>query len=95
MDIDEQFQEIYDKVSNVINAGACHEIVFEDIDRVISIIWNREGSTGAIFDSLTSKEDKKVFIKNFQSASDWLMGWNRDDLTEDDLQNLAKTIKME
>ena len=93
--LDDEFDKIYDRVSDVIAMGACHEIVFEDIDSVLSIIWSHDGSTAAIFDSLDTEDKKKEFIKHFQSASEWLIGWNRDDLSHDDLMDLAETIKAE
>ena len=95
MGLDDKFEKIYVHVSDVIAMDACHEIIFEDIDSVLSIIWNHDGSTAAIFDSLDSEDEKKEFIKHFQSASEWLIGWNRDDLSTEDLMDLAETIKAE
>lgn len=95
MSPDDQFNKIYDHVSDAIAMDACNEIVFEDIDSVLSIIWNHEGSTAAIYDSLQSETDKLAFIRHFQSAYEWLSGWNRDDLSPDELNDLATTIKAE
>lgn len=95
MDFDTQFNKIYDHVSDSIAFGSCQEIVFEDIDAVLAIIWNQEGSTSGIYDSLESDTDKKNFLKDFQSSAEWLMGWNRDDLSDEDLHSLAKVILQE
>ena len=61
----------------------------------LAIIWNQEGSTSGIYDSLESDKDKKNFLKDFQSSAEWLMGWNRDDLSDEDLHSLAKVILQE
>ena len=59
---------------------------------MFSIIWNNEGSVAANYASLQREEDKSIFVKDFQSAADWLISWNKDDLTEDDLRSLAAEV---
>lgn len=92
MNHDQEFNKLYDHISDSINEGHCNEIVFEDIDRVLGIIWESEDSTGSIYECLESDSEKKDFLLDFRSAIEWLMGWNRDDLTDDDLSSLAKDI---
>ena len=92
MDYDQEFKRLYDYISETINMGHCNEIVFEDIDRVLGIIWESEDSTSGLFESLESESDRKDFLLDFRSATEWLMGWNRDDLTDEDLSSLAKDI---
>ena len=93
--LDNEFQRIYDVVSNAIADGDIHEIVFEDIDKVLMIIWKSEDSTGALYESLRTDSDKENFIVDFRSAAEWLMGWNKDDLTEEQISNLAHDILSE
>jgi len=95
INLDNEFQRIYDLVSDAVADGDIHEIVFEDIDRVLMIIWNSEDSTGALYESLKTDGDKENFIVDFRSAAEWLMGWNKDDLTEDQISNLAHDILSE
>lgn len=95
MDFDTQFNKIYDHVSDSIASGDCQEIVFENIDTVLAIIWNQEDSTSGLYNSLESEIDKKNFLKDFQSSAEWLMGWNRDDLSDEDLGDLAKVVLQE
>lgn len=95
MDFDTQFNKIYDHVSDSIASGDCQEIVFENIDTVLAIIWNQEDSTSGLYNSLESDIDKKNFLKDFQSSAEWLMGWNRDDLSDEDLDDLAKVVLQE
>jgi hypothetical protein len=95
VDFDTQFNKIYDHVSDSIASGDCQEIVFENIDTVLAIIWNQEDSTSGLYNSLESEIDKKNFLKDFQSSAEWLMGWNRDDLSDEDLGDLAKVVLQE
>jgi len=41
VDFDIQFNKIYDHVSDSIASGDCQEMVFENIDTVLAIIWNQ------------------------------------------------------
>ena len=95
MDFDAEFNEIYEHISHSISFGKCNEMVIENIDDVLSMIWDQEGSTGGIYESLTSDKDKETFLKDFRSAAQWLMGWNRCDLDDADLKMLAEDIVLE
>lgn len=95
MDFDAQFNKIYDHVSDSIAFGNCQEMVFEDIDTALAIIWDQENSTSGIYDSLETDEEKVNFLKDFKSAAEWLMGWNRGNLSDKELHDLAKDILLE
>ena len=95
MDLGTQFNKIYDHVSDSIASGDFQEMVFENIDTVLAIIWNQDDSTSGLYNSLESEINKKNFLKDFQSSAEWLMGWNRDDLSDEDLGDLAKVVLQE
>jgi hypothetical protein len=95
VDSDKNFQRIYDRISDLIADSVIHEQVFEDIDLVLSVIWGTEGTVSATYSTLFTEGDKEMFIKDFQSAVDWLISWNRDDLSEAELASLAAMIVSE
>jgi len=68
LNYEQKFDELYEYFEKQIEEGDLHGDYFDRVDSVLGLIYGVEDSVGGIFDSLSSDEEKRIFLQDFKAA---------------------------